>query len=606
MRTAAGVPAGAVRRERVSWVLALAPGALLVLLLAPIGTGATAVLYLAAMLTALGAIALRGVLVPAGRAAWLLLAAGAAVLLGVQALLLAGAGGAGGAGGDGAALRGVLQEHPVLAVAGLAGYPLLYAAQLQLLRQRVQRLLPGAWLDRVLIAVLLMALVEVFVLPPLRQASGTGALAASALVGRVALDVLMLSFALANGALTGWRSDRRLVLVAAAFALLLLADTAGLVRTAGLLQTLWPSTGSQGAALEVLAVLGALIDTGRFAALLLLAVAAWREPAAVRERTVEGWPVLVAPTLALVLSVGLLCWHLRTPLPGAAAELALVVVLLVGVKVLVVFGEVLRLADSRRQALSDELTGLPNRRALQQRLRTATSGRAGVERGQDRGPDRGQDRGGGRGRASTGTSLLLIDLDHFKDVNDSLGHECGDDLLRQVAARMAAVVPPGALLARLGGDEFAVVLAGLPGVSGTSGADLRAGEDVAEEAAEEAGEQLLRALSAPFTVGGVSVRVGASIGIAAWPFPCPHLPALARQGCPREPVPGARVHGRSGEQESAVAPGAELLRRADAAMYVAKRGGGGLARYDEASGQAARQRLQRVGELRAGIAAGEL
>ncbi|WP_432573347.1 diguanylate cyclase domain-containing protein, partial [Kineococcus sp. SYSU DK005] len=550
------------RRSRRRLLVLLAPVPLVPVLVALPG-GAWTPLYLTGALAALAALVLRAVLAPRGRGVWSLLAAGAGVLVAVQAVLLLTSGTSTGALGQ--ALVAHQQQHQVLAVAGLLGYPFLYAGQMMLLRQRVRHLLPSAWLDGVITIAVLTAVLEAFVVPHLQQAAGFTAGLATALAGRVAMDLLMLSFAVANGAMVGWRSDRRLALVAAAFAALLLSDAVAVGRVGAVL---------------VHPALGPLVDAGRLAALVLLAVAAWSRPAPRTEAVAEGWPVLLAPTVALLFSVGLLGTHLRSPLPAPAVVVTLVTILLVGVKVLVIFREVLRLADSREQALSDELTGLANRRALRQRLRGAGTGRGLLPRvaGAPAPRDGLQPRG----------ALLLVDLDRFKDVNDSLGHESGDHLLRQVAERMAAAVPEQALLARLGGDEFAVLL------DGADAAD-----------AQRAGERLLQALVEPFALGPLSVRVGASAGIATWPFTCP--------GPGPSPLAAAGPAGRAGgdrdgegEQPGDGGRGAELLRRADSAMYVAKRGGGGLARYDEASGQAARQRLQRVGELRAGIAAGEL
>ena len=118
-------------------------------------------------------------------------------------------------------------------------------------------------------------------------------------------------------------------------------------------------------------------------------------------------------------------------------------------------------------------------------------------------------------------SILLLDLDGFKSVNDSLGHEAGDKLLRQISLRFSRVVPHGALLARLGGDEFGVVIPG----------SARQGLEVALA--------LSSTLTYPFIIDGNEVNVGVSIG---------------------------RVINDGSD---------ELLQRADIAMYEAKRAGGG-------------------------------
>ncbi len=154
-------------------------------------------------------------------------------------------------------------------------------------------------------------------------------------------------------------------------------------------------------------------------------------------------------------------------------------------------------------AFHDALTGLPNRRNLEEQLGRELP-RAACERER--------------------VALLCMDLDHFKLVNDSLGHAAGDVVLRQVAARISGVTRASDLLARLGGDEFVLLLPGL----GASAVEAAAGK-------------VLAALDEPLTVEGQEFRLGASIGIAFGP------------------VPG-------------IDAGA-LLRRADAAMYEAKQAG---------------------------------
>jgi len=170
----------------------------------------------------------------------------------------------------------------------------------------------------------------------------------------------------------------------------------------------------------------------------------------------------------------------------------------------------------RRQALHDVLTGLPNRALLHDRLEQALRV---------------------AGRDNTALALLLIDLDGFKTINDTLGHHQGDLLLREVGARLRTVPRQRDTVARLGGDEFAALLPG---------------DD--EGGATRTARKILAALAAPVVVEGRRLVVGASIGVALYP-----------------------AHGTDA---------ATLLRRADAAMYAAKRSavrpggpGGNLAVY---------------------------
>jgi len=201
--------------------------------------------------------------------------------------------------------------------------------------------------------------------------------------------------------------------------------------------------------------------------------------------------------------------------------------------------------ELRHCARHDALTGLPNRTVLHERLREAL----GVGR-----DDAGVDDAG----VEPTLALLLLDLDGFKEVNDTLGHAHGDALLQQVAARLTQAVRPVDMVARLGGDEFALVVP----VANAVGAEAVA-------------TALGIALEAPFLVEGHTLHLGASIGIALGP-----------------------AHGRDG---------ATLLRHADVAMYAAKRGGGGgYAVYAPAQDAALPARLSLIADLRRALAEGAL
>ena len=181
----------------------------------------------------------------------------------------------------------------------------------------------------------------------------------------------------------------------------------------------------------------------------------------------------------------------------------------------------------RHQATHDALTGLPNRMRLHESLTAALA----VARS-----------------SNEPVALLMLDLDHFKDINDSLGHPVGDALLRQVGRRLERVLRPGDTIARLGGDEFAIVL------PATTIAD-----------SEAVARRLLETLAAPFEVDGLSLRVGASAGIAV---------------CPE--------HARDS---------IALVQRADVAMYVAKRGRSGVAVYRPQDDYSSARQLTLNGEF---------
>ncbi|SFV08015.1 EAL domain-containing protein [Pseudoduganella namucuonensis] len=133
-----------------------------------------------------------------------------------------------------------------------------------------------------------------------------------------------------------------------------------------------------------------------------------------------------------------------------------------------------------RQAFSDALTGLPNRTMLSDRIRQAIANGA---------------------RYGHRFGLMMLDLDHFKEINDTMGHGAGDELLRMVAQRLTASVRLCDTVARLGGDEFSVLLP-----------NMRKGDDLAT-----VGGKVLRALAEPFVVDGQELFVSCSIGIAQYP-----------------------------------------------------------------------------------------
>ncbi|WNV75848.1 EAL domain-containing protein [Geodermatophilus sp. DSM 44513] len=195
-----------------------------------------------------------------------------------------------------------------------------------------------------------------------------------------------------------------------------------------------------------------------------------------------------------------------------------------------------RLLRREHEARHDPLTGLGNRTLLRQEALTVLD------------PPR-------RARAASGplTALLLLDLDGFKTVNDTLGHAVGDLLLVEVAGALRAAVRPTDVVTRLGGDEFAVLLRDL-------------GSDAA---AERVAGQVARALHRPFTVGEVTLEVGVSVGLALSPD---HGTTLV-----------------------------DLLRRADVAMYQAKRDGGGVRRYDPVTDPHDQDQLDLLAQLRTAI-----
>jgi diguanylate cyclase (GGDEF)-like protein len=261
------------------------------------------------------------------------------------------------------------------------------------------------------------------------------------------------------------------------------------------------------------------------------AAAAWlREPVATPGP--EFSPVVLAALLAYAATaLTLLVVGQFVSLPPVAATLATVTVLAGMARAGLTIVD--RLQVSHRQAVTDDLTGLGNRRHLLARLDEAI------------------------GSTDDEVALLLIDLDGFKELNDTLGHVAGDEVLRQIGPRLQDALRPGDTLARLGGDEFAVVL------------------DPGDEAsASAAGLRLRAALERSFAVGGIRVHIDASIGIALFP---------------------EHAHDALG-----------LLQRADVAMYEAKRTRTGHEVYLSERDHHSRRRLELLGELREGLAENQL
>ncbi|MFF4638953.1 putative bifunctional diguanylate cyclase/phosphodiesterase [Streptomyces olivaceus] len=204
-------------------------------------------------------------------------------------------------------------------------------------------------------------------------------------------------------------------------------------------------------------------------------------------------------------------------------------------------------AQLQHNAEHDPLTDLPNRVLFTRRVQQALSGRRALD----------------RGTALRGTAVLFIDLDGFKGVNDTIGHQAGDELLVQAARRLHEAVRKSDTAARLGGDEFAALIVG-------DGARDRAAR---EGHIRELADRLRLTLSQPYLIDGNDVRVNASIGVAF-----------------AEPGLGA----------------GELLRNADLAMYRAKAGGKGRVElYRPQMQQDVVRKAELAGRLRAALHDGE-
>jgi diguanylate cyclase (GGDEF)-like protein len=333
------------------------------------------------------------------------------------------------------------------------------------------------------------------------------------------LDAAMGASAVAAVAVTGRLEAAPVAAVAAAAAALALSR--------------WRVTPGLLCGIAGLVILGADGPPAVFAVVPLLIAVYRDEPRA--GAGPEFSPIVLTAILSFATaSLALLTVGQFVSLPPVAAVLAIVTVLAGMARAGLTVVE--RLHASHRAAVTDDLTGLANRRQLMDRLEASLQNAAA---------------------AGSEVALLLVDLDGFKELNDTLGHHAGDQVLRQIGPRLAHLLREDDTLARLGGDEFAVVL------------------DPGDEAgASVAGLRLRAALERSFEVGGMRVHIDASVGIALFP------------------------------QHARDALG--LLQRADVAMYEAKRARTGHEVYVPGRDRHSRERLELVGELRGAIEDGQL
>ncbi|MDP5183851.1 bifunctional diguanylate cyclase/phosphodiesterase [Blastococcus sp. BMG 814] len=404
-----------------------------------------------------------------------------------------------------------------------AAYLAMYVPVVVLIRARVPRFHPSMWLDGVVAALGSLSAGVAFLLGPyLLIGPGRAPVAAADLMAPIT-TVLLIAVVMAVGGILGVRLDRTFVLLGAALGLIAVSD---LVLFALKVQGTY--------------VDGGPLELGWLASVILAAAAA--EGAVEPPRRLGssgsriGWRLLAVPLACLVASLVVLSpWS--QPVPDVAGWLAIACVLAGVLRIAVTFREVRGYNQVVLESRTDELTGLANRRALleqAQRVVTAAT------------PER-------------PAALLLLDLDGFKEINDSLGHTAGDDLLRQIGPRLRGSLRAGELLARLGGDEFAVLM------PAASTAEARA-----------LAERLRDLLLAPFTVADVRLHVGMSIGVAT------------------APAPATTVQ--------------ELLHCADVAMYSAKRAREGVQVYvpDPVTGTSGSGRLRTMEELRTALDGDEL
>jgi diguanylate cyclase (GGDEF)-like protein len=400
-----------------------------------------------------------------------------------------------------------------------AAYLVMYVPVVVLIRVRVPRFHPSMWLDGIVAALGTLAAGVAFLLGPyLGTGSGEAPVAVVDLVAPITA-VLLLAMIMTVGGILGVRIDRTFLLLCGALALICVSDLVLFALTV------------QGSYVD-----GGPLELGWLASVALAAAAA--EGAVERPPPVDvngsriGWRLLAVPLVCLAASLVVLNPGWSEPVPETAGWLAIACVLAGVGRIAVTFREVRGYNQVKLESRTDELTGLANRRALLERAQRVVASAT---------PER-------------PAGLLLLDLDGFKEINDSLGHSAGDDLLRQIGPRLRTSLRADDVLARLGGDEFAVLL-----------------PDAQPEEARALAERLSDQLHAPFTVAGVRLHLGVSIGVAT------------------SPAPASTVE--------------QLLHCADVAMYSAKHARERVHVYvpDPVTGTAGSDRLRTMEELRTAL-----
>lgn len=375
----------------------------------------------------------------------------------------------------------------------LAMYPLAFAAMAGLIRRGVWKASAAVWLDGVVAGTVVAALVAAVVFDPVFELTVAGGEASIARLGYPVADLVAVGVVIAVWSVAGRRVDRFWLVLGLGFALLAGADSVYVVQAA---QGDWAP--------------GNWLDLPYALATMLLAAAAWRAGTRAPAGTTLVQPQRVGlPVVCGLAALVLTTIEVTSGLNPLAAVLSLMSLLAVVLRLAATLVRLNRqsLALAARAA-SDPLTGLPNHRTLHERLAAELP----------------------RARAfGEPLSVVALDIDHFKAINDTWGHTEGDAALQEIAGALSREVRHGQLVGRVGGEEFVVVLPGL-------------GPDEALAAAERC-----RAALCALRVHGEAIS--SSAGVASFPADDP--------------------------------TGSRLLELADGALYWAKRAGRGQTkRYD--------------------------
>lgn len=347
----------------------------------------------------------------------------------------------------------------------LGFFPLAYTAVVIVMRGEVRRLATPSWLDGAVAGAGAAAVAAAFAFHRVLDLAGGSPAGAIVDLAYPIADVLLLGLVAGGSTLMSGRRKAPWVLMGLGYAFNVLGDTANLFMS---------SFGRVGYVVDGIAWP---------ASILVLSMSVWLRPRPSNPLIVQRPGTFVIPGLSaagalLILFVGSLHSVSRVSIALATATL-----LLVGIR-LVNSVRTMRALSQQRQheSVTDELTGLGNRRRLSAVLDAYFA---------DRDANAAQQRS---------LAYLFVDLDHFKQINDTFGHPAGDELLKQLGPRMSGCLREGDLLIRLGGDEFVVLLV-----------------DADTSHATSVAERLTAGLAEPFPLGTVRASISASIGIAIAP-----------------------------------------------------------------------------------------
>ncbi len=346
-------------------------------------------------------------------------------------------------------------------------YPLAYVATVRLLRSGLGRLSRPNWLDGAVAGLGAATVCAAFAFHTIVHDAGLGTLGTSVNLAYPVGDLLLLSLVIGGTVLLSGRGSVPWFLLAAGISLNVVGDTFNLFGN-GILDS------KIGSNLNAIAWPASMV---------LMAMSVWIKPRKsdpLRELRTAGFMI---PSLAAVAGLAILVTGTVHTVTRVALGLATATLVAVGLRLSLSARDLRLVTEERhRQAQTDELTGLGNRRHL---LHVIDAYFADFNN---------------PWTTERNLAFLYIDLNHFKEINDSFGHPAGDELLRQLGPRLTSAIPGSGSVFRLGGDELAVVLI-----------------DVDAEAAARAAQDIIDEIVKPFFLHKLSANVGASIGIALAP-----------------------------------------------------------------------------------------